>query len=173
MYYNGGEAVLIEGQDSTNRILNGLNKGTAYTVEVYSHEGFYSNTSRASIEVPFDGNLYLFTFDLLLTTAIIISVPSILSLEAQSNTSDSITLLWTIPEEVAIDNYTLTVTRLCDNVVFPPLNGIKGSFTTISISGLFSGLQYTVGIIPLNILGTGMESIVSFIVIDGTGELLQ
>ena len=95
-------------------------------------------------------------------------------MKAQSTTSDSITLSWTIPEEVAIDNYTLTVTRLCDNVVFPPLNGIKGSFTTISISGLSSGLQYTVGIIPLNILGTGVESIiVNVIVINGTGELLQ
>ena len=55
VYYNGGEAVLIEGQDSTNRILNGLIKGTTYTVEVYSYEGFYSNTSRASITVLFYG----------------------------------------------------------------------------------------------------------------------
>ena len=34
VYYNGGEAVLIEGQDSTNRMLNGLIKGTTYTVDV-------------------------------------------------------------------------------------------------------------------------------------------
>ena len=55
VYYNGGEAVLIEGQDSTNMILNGLNKGTTYSVDVYSYERFYSNTSRASISVNFDG----------------------------------------------------------------------------------------------------------------------
>ena len=55
VYYNGGEAVLIEGQDSTNRILNGLIKGTTYTVDVYSYEGFYSNASIASIPVNFDG----------------------------------------------------------------------------------------------------------------------
>ena len=55
VYYNGGEAVLIEGQDSTNRILNGLIKGTTYTVDVYSYEVFYSNASRASIPVNFDG----------------------------------------------------------------------------------------------------------------------
>ena len=55
VYYNGGEAVLIEGQDSTNRMLNGLIKGTTYTVDVYSYEGFYSNASRASIAVLFDG----------------------------------------------------------------------------------------------------------------------
>ena len=53
VYYNGGEAVLIEGQDSTNRMLNGLNKGTTYSVDVYSYEGFYA--SRASISVNFDG----------------------------------------------------------------------------------------------------------------------
>ena len=55
VYYNGGEAVLKEGQDSTNRTLNGLIKGTTYTVDVYSYEGFYSNTSRASIAVLFYG----------------------------------------------------------------------------------------------------------------------
>ena len=55
VYYNGGEAVLIEGQDSTNRMLNGLIKGTTYTVDVYSYEGFYSNTSKTSIQVNFDG----------------------------------------------------------------------------------------------------------------------
>ena len=55
VYYNGGEAVLIEGQDSTNRMLNGLIKGTTYTVDVYSYEGFYSNTSRALMHVNFDG----------------------------------------------------------------------------------------------------------------------
>ena len=94
-------------------------------------------------------------------------------MEAQSTTSDSITLSWTIPEGVVIDNYTLTVTRLCDNMVFTPLiTDINGSFTTIPISGLSSGLQYTVGIIPLNILGTGMESSVNATVMEGTGEIL-
>ena len=55
VYYNGGEAVLIEGQDSTDRMLNGLIKGTTFTVDVYSFEEFYSTTSRASIAVVFDG----------------------------------------------------------------------------------------------------------------------
>ena len=55
VYYNGGEAVLIEGQDSANGMLNGLIKGTTYTTDVYSYEGFYSNASRASITVNFDG----------------------------------------------------------------------------------------------------------------------
>ena len=55
VYYNGGEAVLIKEQDSTNRILNGLIMGTTYTVDVYSFEGFYSYASRASITVLFYG----------------------------------------------------------------------------------------------------------------------
>ena len=101
-----------------------------------------------------------------------ITVPSISSLEAQSTTSDSITLSWTIREEVAIDNYILSVTRLCDNVVFPPTTDINGSFNTLSISELSSGLKYTVGIIPLNILATGMESSVNVTVMEGTGEIL-
>ena len=53
--YNGEKAVLIIGQDSTNRMLNGLIQGTTYSVNVYSYEGFYSNASRASIPVNFDG----------------------------------------------------------------------------------------------------------------------
>ncbi len=55
VYYNGGEAVLIEGQDSTNRMLNGLIMGTTYSVDVYSYEGLYTDESRASITVNFDG----------------------------------------------------------------------------------------------------------------------
>ena len=92
-------------------------------------------------------------------------------MEAQSTTSYSITLSWTIPEGNIIDTYTLTVTRLCDNVVYTPTN-ITGNETQYTITGLYSGLQYTVGLIPLNILGTGMESNVNATVMDGTGELL-
>ncbi len=94
-------------------------------------------------------------------------------MEAQSTTSDSITLSWTIPEGNIIDNYTLTVTRLCDDVVFNPITGINGVYTILHIIvGYSSGLQYTVGLIPLNILGTGMESSINATVMEGTGELL-
>ena len=55
VYYNGGEAVLIEGQDSTNSTLNGLNKGTIYTVDVYSYDEFFSDDSRVSVSVLFTG----------------------------------------------------------------------------------------------------------------------
>ena len=55
VYYKGGEAELIEGQNSTNETVNGLIKGTPYSVDVYSYAELYSNTSRASIPVNFDG----------------------------------------------------------------------------------------------------------------------
>ena len=111
---------------------------------------------------------------LLLYILTAITVPSVTSLEAQSTTSDSITLSWTIyiPEGVAVDNYTLTVTRLCDNVVFTTTIGINGNETQYIITGLYSGLQYTFGILPLNILGTGMESTDNAIVMDGTGKII-
>ena len=60
LYYNGGEAVLIEGQDLTNMTLNGLIKGTTYTIHVYSYEKFYSNASRFSITVFFSGKFIIF-----------------------------------------------------------------------------------------------------------------
>ena len=84
----------------------------------------------------------------------------------QSTTSDSITLSWTIPEDDFIDNYIVTVTRLCDNVVLPSTTSNDTQYT---ITGLHSGLQYTVSIIPLNILGSGMESNVNVTVMKGTG----
>ena len=53
VYYNGGEAVLIEGQDSINMTLSGLINRTTYTIDVYSYKRFYSNASRVSITVFF------------------------------------------------------------------------------------------------------------------------
>ena len=117
-------------------------------------------------------NHLTFVLKVLIVSVIIIIVPSISSLEPQSTTSDSVTLSWTIPEGNIIDNYTLIVARLCDNVVFIQTISVTGNETQYTITGLYSGLQYTVGIIPLNILGTGMESTVNVTVMEGTGKLL-
>ena len=51
--YNGGQAELIEGEDSTDHLLDGLNKGTTYQIKVYSYSRFYSASS--DLSVPFDG----------------------------------------------------------------------------------------------------------------------
>ena len=55
VYYNGGEAVLIEEKDSIDWNLDGLVKGTIYTIDVYSYESLFSNASKRSIAVNFDG----------------------------------------------------------------------------------------------------------------------
>ena len=52
VYYNGASALI---QNSTTAILNGLNKGTTYTVDVYSYDSLFSDTSKSSITVRFDG----------------------------------------------------------------------------------------------------------------------
>ena len=65
VYYNGGEAVLIEGQDSTNRMLNGLNMGTTYTVDVYSYESLFTDASKSSTGVNFGGKIcFLYALNL-------------------------------------------------------------------------------------------------------------
>ena len=79
-----------------------------------------------------------------------------MSFEAQPNSPTTISISWVIPETSIIDNYTVTVTRLCDNVVLPSLH-INGNLTSSVITDLSSGLDYTVGIVPVNILGEGME----------------
>ena len=37
VYYNGGEAVLIKGQDSNNYTLEDLTKGSTYTINIVSY----------------------------------------------------------------------------------------------------------------------------------------
>ena len=37
VYYNGGEAVLIKGQDSNNYTLEDLTKGSTYTINILSY----------------------------------------------------------------------------------------------------------------------------------------
>ena len=56
VYYDGGQAEkaeLIEGEDSTDHSLDGLNKGTTYLIKVYSYSGFFS--SSIDLEFPLKG----------------------------------------------------------------------------------------------------------------------
>ena len=53
VYYNGGQAELIEGEDSTDHLLDGLNKGNTYQIKVYSYSGFFS--ASIDLEFPFKG----------------------------------------------------------------------------------------------------------------------
>ena len=54
----------------------------------------------------------------------------------------------------------MIVTRLCDSVVLPPsIYNINNDDTSAIVSDLSSGLEYTVSIVPYNILGKGMEAV--------------
>ena len=86
---------------------------------------------------------------------IIIIVPSILSLDIQKVNTTSILASWETVNTSIVDNYTVTVTRLCDNVLLSPVNVIEES--SILINGLLCGSQYRISLIPANILGEGME----------------
>ena len=58
VYYNGGEAVLIEGQDSTNYTLEELTLATTYTVHVISYLYNYTDIlmgKSSEVVVLFDG----------------------------------------------------------------------------------------------------------------------
>ncbi len=175
VYYNGGEAVLIEGQDSTNYTLEGLALENIYTVHVISYLYNYTDIFKeesTGVVVIFDGKQtqYKSQYLLLLTLVLIITVPSILSLDIQKINTTSILTSWDTVNSSIVDNYTVTVTRLCDNVVLSPVNVIDGNLSSILIDGLLSGSQYRVSLIPVNILGEGME-ITEDVTIDVKGTM--
>ena len=53
LHYNGGKAVVIEGQYSANWILKGLKKGS-YIISVYAYNSIFSAQAAISIEMRFD-----------------------------------------------------------------------------------------------------------------------
>ena len=55
VYYNGGEAVLIEGQNDYS--VCGLNKGKEYNISIYSFSGLPS-ISASNLNVNFNGKLF-------------------------------------------------------------------------------------------------------------------
>ncbi len=57
VYYNGGEAVLIRGQNMTDYILDGLNKGNEYNVSIYSFSRLQS-VSASNLRVNFNGKWF-------------------------------------------------------------------------------------------------------------------
>ena len=54
VYYDGGDAILIEGQHMTDYTLIGLNKGNDYNINIYSFSGLLS-ISAANLSVNFNG----------------------------------------------------------------------------------------------------------------------
>ena len=59
-----------------------------------------------------------------------------------------------------VDNYTISYTRLCDNIKRTLFIGNGTSNSTV-IDSLYPGLQYSISITATNLLGKGMERSVS------------
>ena len=55
-----------------------------------------------------------------------------------------------------VDNYTVSYTRLCDNIKGTLFIGNGTSNSTV-IDSLYPGLQYSISISAVNLLGEGME----------------
>lgn len=86
------------------------------------------------------------------------------SFEAQLSTPTTIIVFWDIPGNVIINSYTITVTRLCDNVHLDSIS-VNGNFTILSITTvLSSGQEYSIGVAPVNSFGRGGKTIDNVIV---------
>ena len=53
--YNGGQPVIINGQNTSNYILEGLSKGKTYQISVYSYYDIPSRSANG-VSIRFDGN---------------------------------------------------------------------------------------------------------------------
>ena len=82
-------------------------------------------------------------------------VPLITSLNVQPLTPTSAMVSWDTSNSL-VDNYTVSYTRLCDNIKGTILIG-NGSSNSTVIDSLSPGLQYSISITATNLLGKGME----------------
>ena len=65
-------------------------------------------------------------------------------------------IYWNVLPNRIIESYTVIYTRLCDNEK-KTITIEHGTSNNIAIYNLYPGLQYSISIIPVNILGEGME----------------
>ena len=68
------------------------------------------------------------------------------------------------------DNYTISTTQLCTNEVLPPKSGFNGTLSSIIITGLSSGYEYSVSVTPVNILGEG-TALTETVITPGTSNV--
>ena len=96
------------------------------------------------------------------------SVPSVATVTTQTLTSRSVMVSWKVSNYSIIDNFTVAYISLCDNVRGSMLLENSTSNSTV-IDSLYPGLQYSISITAINILGKGMERNVT-VTLEGTGK---
>ena len=84
-----------------------------------------------------------------------LTVPLITSLNVQPLTPISVMVSWDSSNSL-VDIYTVSYTRLCDNIK-GILFIVNGTSNSTVIDSLYPGLQYSISISAANLLGKGME----------------
>ena len=113
--------------------------------ELISNFQFVDQKSKAIPEDIYD---YIFSFPH--------AVPELEYFSIHPINTSSIMIYWNVLPNRIIDNYTVIYTRLCDNEK-KTITIEHGTSNSIAIYNLYPGLQYSISIIPVNILGEGME----------------
>ena len=84
-----------------------------------------------------------------------LTVPLITSLNVKPLTPTSVMVSWDSSNSL-VDNYTVSYTRLCDNIKGTVIVGNGTSNSTV-IDSLYPGLQYSISITAANLLGRVMK----------------
>ena len=113
--------------------------------EPISNFQFVDQKSKAIPEDIYD---YIFSFPH--------AVPELASFFIHPINTSSIIIYWNVLPNRIIESYTVIYTRLCDNEK-KTITIEHGTSNSIAIYNLYPGLQYSISIIPVNILGEGME----------------
>ena len=85
-----------------------------------------------------------------------LTVPLITSLNVQTLTPTSVMVSWDSSNSL-VNNYTVSYTRLCDNIKGTLFIENGSSNTSTVINSLSPGLQYSISITATNLLGKGIE----------------
>ena len=96
------------------------------------------------------------------------TVPSLVTVTAQTLNSSSVMVSWEVSKYSIVDNFTVSYICLCDNVRGSMLL-VNGTSNSTVIDSLSPGLQYSISIIAANLLGKGMKRTVT-VTLEGSGK---
>lgn len=98
------------------RLLEELTQGSTYQINMYSYSDLLSTTS-INTSILLDGKSIQLEIFFFISSFIL--VPLLKSFDVQPLDSTSVQLTWSLSDSSITDNYTLSITRLCDNIEFP------------------------------------------------------